>query len=266
MFRSLLFKTTFLYPSASTNNPSLFSSGEQGTWLDPSDLSTMFEDAAGTIPVTTDGQPVGLIKDKSGRNNHASQSVEASRPIYRTNGSLRWLSCNGINQYLVIQNMDLTSTDKVTAIVGAYKANDETSIVYEFSPNWNFNAGSFAQTNAADPQFWTASARGTTFSSLAQVAYTTQTAPDTAVITAMHDIAGSRSRVRRNGVFGVDGSGDKGTGNFGNYPLHIGIRADNSLPFNGNLYGLIIRGASTDEAQLASVETWMAEKTGVTIT
>jgi len=43
----------------------LFASGEQGAWYDPSDLSTMFQDSAGTTPVTADGQPVGLILDKS---------------------------------------------------------------------------------------------------------------------------------------------------------------------------------------------------------
>ena len=31
---------------------SLFASGEQGIWLDPSDFSTMFQDAAGTYFVT----------------------------------------------------------------------------------------------------------------------------------------------------------------------------------------------------------------------
>lgn len=46
---------------------SLFSSGEQGVWYDPSDLSTLFQDAYGTTPVTAVGQPVGLILDKSKR-------------------------------------------------------------------------------------------------------------------------------------------------------------------------------------------------------
>lgn len=43
----------------------LFLNGEQGVWYDPSDLSTMFQDSDGTTPVTVDGQPVGLILDKS---------------------------------------------------------------------------------------------------------------------------------------------------------------------------------------------------------
>lgn len=59
----------------------LFANGEQGFFYDPNDLTTLYQDAAGTIPVTAAGQPVGLMKDKSGRNNHASQTVSASRPI-----------------------------------------------------------------------------------------------------------------------------------------------------------------------------------------
>ena len=43
---------------------SLFANGEQGFFYDPNDLSTMFQDAAGTVPVTS-GQPVGLMLDKS---------------------------------------------------------------------------------------------------------------------------------------------------------------------------------------------------------
>ena len=44
----------------------LFENGELGAWYDPSDLSTLFRDTAGTVPVTADGQTVGLMRDKSG--------------------------------------------------------------------------------------------------------------------------------------------------------------------------------------------------------
>lgn len=44
---------------------SLFSNNEQGFAYDPNDLSTMYQDAAGTVPVTGVGQPVGLMLDKS---------------------------------------------------------------------------------------------------------------------------------------------------------------------------------------------------------
>ena len=63
----------------------LWRNGEQGAWYDASDLSTMFQDAAGTLPVYMPGQgqidpPVGRILDKSGRGNHAYQTTTTSRP------------------------------------------------------------------------------------------------------------------------------------------------------------------------------------------
>ena len=62
----------------------LFASSEQGAWYDPSDLSTLFQDSAGTTPVTTAGQPVGLMLDKSGNGNHATQATAARRLTYQT--------------------------------------------------------------------------------------------------------------------------------------------------------------------------------------
>lgn len=43
----------------------LFSGTKQGVWFDPSDKSTLFQDAEGKMPVTRDGDPVGLMLDKS---------------------------------------------------------------------------------------------------------------------------------------------------------------------------------------------------------
>ena len=43
----------------------LFTTGVNGAWYDPSDFSTLLQDAAGTTPVTAVGQPVGLMLDKS---------------------------------------------------------------------------------------------------------------------------------------------------------------------------------------------------------
>lgn len=44
---------------------SLFSSGEPGAWYDPSDMSTMFQDASGATTVTAVEQPVSFLLDKS---------------------------------------------------------------------------------------------------------------------------------------------------------------------------------------------------------
>ena len=63
---------------------SLFAAGEQGAWYQPSDLSTLYQDSAGTIPVTAVEQRVGKMLDKSGRGNHAFQATTTpndKRPI-----------------------------------------------------------------------------------------------------------------------------------------------------------------------------------------
>jgi len=60
---------------------SLFAAGEQGYWLDPSDFTTMFQDAAGATPVTATGQSVRRMLDKSGRGNHFTQANTANAPI-----------------------------------------------------------------------------------------------------------------------------------------------------------------------------------------
>jgi len=52
-------------PGTTALGPRLyFQNGEQGVWYEPSDLSTLFQDAAGTTPVTAVEQPVGLMLDK----------------------------------------------------------------------------------------------------------------------------------------------------------------------------------------------------------
>lgn len=95
---------------------SLFINGEDGIWLDPSDLSTLYQDSAMTIPVTSDGDPIGGIRDKSGNNNHATQSNDSARPIYKTDGTLHWIEFNG-SSYLVM-NQFITGNNDRSFIVG----------------------------------------------------------------------------------------------------------------------------------------------------
>jgi hypothetical protein len=61
----------------------LFTGGAQGAWYDPSDFTTLFQDSAGTTPVTAVEQSVRLMRDKSGNSNHATAPSDASRPVLR---------------------------------------------------------------------------------------------------------------------------------------------------------------------------------------
>ena len=55
-----------------------------------------------------------------------------------------------------------------------------------------------------------------------------------------------------------------GAGNFGNHQLYIG-RIGGSFPFKGRLYGLIVRGAETDDLHLTNVERYLANKSGIVL-
>lgn len=78
----------------------VFDGNKTGVFYDPSDLSTLFKDDGGLVPVTTDGDIVKLMLDKSGSNNHArigaplitSEGTSiVSGMRYRTDGVLHWL-------------------------------------------------------------------------------------------------------------------------------------------------------------------------------
>jgi len=95
----------------------LFASGEQGVWYDPSDLSTMFQDSAGTTPVTADGQPVGLILDKS---KGLVLGPELVTNGDFSNGTVDWLPVGTGTQEIVSGEMKLTITGS------EYKAVNQT--------------------------------------------------------------------------------------------------------------------------------------------
>lgn len=54
-------------------------------WWDFSDANSLFQDDAGTIPVTTDGDPIGKVNDKSGNGKHLTQSTPTKKPTFKTN-------------------------------------------------------------------------------------------------------------------------------------------------------------------------------------
>lgn len=83
---------------------SLFRNSEQGVWYDPSDFSTMFQDSAGTTPVTAVEQPVGRINDKSGNGNHATQPTAAARPVV---SAPHYMTIDGVDDRLDLSSLSL---------------------------------------------------------------------------------------------------------------------------------------------------------------
>jgi len=244
----------------------LFASGEQGAWYDPSDLTTMFQDSAGTTPVTADGQPVGLIRDKSGRNNHASQATAAKRPLYKTSGGLHWLQFDGVDDGLSTAAIDFTATDKMSLFSGTKRTTVyPQSVVVELN---NINDGNsfvhFARGTSDNVVQYGVHSSG----AYELQDYTDSPPPSTAVWSAQMDRAaasGNLISIRKNGTAGGSNSrADPITGNFMSGPLHVGSR-DTALSMTGNIYSIIVLGRLATTQEITDTETWVAAKTGVTL-
>jgi hypothetical protein len=54
-------------------------------WYDFSDLATLFQDAARSVPVLADGDVIGGVTDKSGTANHGQQTITAAKAVYKVN-------------------------------------------------------------------------------------------------------------------------------------------------------------------------------------
>ena len=441
----------------------LFGASESGAWYDPSDLTTMFQDSAGTTPVTAAGQPVGCILDKSGNGFHATQSTAASRPTYGvvpsrgrvnlltfteqfgnavswsatdvavvseaasapngtitadrivpntvltgqhnivqpitgvvlgqqytisvfvkaagynwvrigfsasfpsnwlfvnvatgavglnsaysnilvtdqgdgwwrvsasitatasgsssvlvyplpsnnfnsfsgdgTSGILLWgaqletgstattyqrvvsqfdvtdpagfpsyplhyLSFDGVDDFLVTPTIT-PNTDKVQVFAGVRKLSDAAQgIIVELTTSAGVNAGSFnLQGPGVSPAQYRAVSGGSAVGAGNASVSAGYAAPVSNIFSAQFDISGDSLNMRLNGVLASNSAGDQGTGNFSNAVVYIGRRAGTSLPFNGQLYGLITRfsTANLDASVISQTERWMGGKTGVTI-
>lgn len=382
----------------------LFANGEQGLWYDPSDLTTLFQDSAGTTPVTATGQPVGLILDKSkglakgdelvvngagedvtgwiaqggatsitsvssefeaatgssggyfrsfatvvgktyyvegrlrvgtasnarlvitrgstaagalvaGTNsitsgtmqnatfvftaldttstvylrnegagtayydnisvrelpgNHATQATVAARPTYRNVGGLHYLEFDGVDDFLVTSTIDFSTTNKITSALGVTKKrNADREMIYELS----ITAASPGTFNMDHSQSVSGAYAATLATPNAAGALCpANTAPSTDVLSVQYD--SSQTGISNEAIFSQNGvvqtttqlgNPDSGSGNLGIYPIYIGRRGGTSLPFQGDIYSLIIRGAATSAGSLTSAHQYVGTKTGVVI-
>ena len=138
-----------------------------GLLFDPSDMSTMFQDAAGTIPVTAVEQPVGKILDKSGNGNHATQSVTASRPTLSARYNLltktedfadaAWVKARGgtgaapaiTSNHALAPDGTMTAA-RVIFARGSGATSSDYSVLFEqlaLSANVNFNESIYVKLN-----------------------------------------------------------------------------------------------------------------------
>lgn len=198
-----------------------------------------------------------------------SSATTYQRVVTATNyadiGLPRRLTFDGVDDsFLSPSNLNLTGTNKVSVFTGVTKSSDAAQgNVAELSSTIATNNGTFQltapQSAAANYNF---SSKGTT-----QVdnTVTTYSAPITSVVTGLGDISAPNNVIRVGGVQAGAVTTTQGTGTYGTFLFYVGRRNNATLPFNGQLYQLIVRGAATDESTVQRTEQWVAGKTGVSL-
>lgn len=224
--------------------PALLFNGGNGAWFEIKP-EFLFQDGAGTIAVTSDGDPVGYVEDRSGNGNHAKQSASTSRPLYRTDGSIHWLEFDGSNDFLVVDNrMDNISGSTVfasaikydpIAATSAFMGSSLSSATLDLwvgvrgSQSWTQQFGSIKETSA--------------YSTGKITRFDISSPPDNTL-----DISGSSTTLQSG-----SGSDMRAIGAFVISSSYVGF-------FNGNIYSMVVHEGSEKDS---SLEKYLQELAGI---
>jgi hypothetical protein len=173
---------------------------------------------------------------------------------------VNYLFFDGVDDFLVTPTIT-PGVDKAQVFAGVRKLSDAArGTVAEIGAGGS--NGSFAM-EAPDGNGLASFAFRSIGTSTAGASFGANAAPITKVVTGLVDIAAPSSILRLNGSQVSQNTSTQGTGNYLAYPLYIGRRGGTVLPFNGQIYGLIVRfGSNLTTTQITTTETWVNGKTG----
>jgi len=224
----------------------LFANGELGAWFDPSDLSSMFQDLAGSVPAVVGG-PVSRINDKSGRGFHAGQATTARPVLRQDSGGRFYLEFDGVDDRLLTAAMALDQPwDRVSAV----RQTGWTSGRRIFA-GASGTAGALQQAGASPGL--------ALFDGAVATANSGAAVGNAAVLFERHSGAGSLLGV--NNLAAVSGNPGTGAAN----GVSVGADAGGANPAAFHFYGLCVVKAVLSAAQLAALKGFLAGKAGVAL-
>ena len=231
------------------------------------DISILY--ASTTIPTSTFGIIIDCAQVEIGLVSTAFQVTKSLLDITEEGQPDCWYAkFDGVDDFLQTNNIDFTTTDKVSLFAGVHKSKDGSlGVIAEHGANTDED-GSFAVTTASDYGYYLQN--GAISDRTLLVASGGDVAPRRDLLTVKIDRIKTDTTELKYSINGsvlasdlvqIEGTG--AIGNFKNYPLYIGRRAGTSLPLNGNLYSLIGTGRLTTDSETLALEKASAKKTGV---
>ena len=221
---------------------------------------------SGSGETTADSASIHLFgwQHETGSTATNYQKVVATTDVTESGvGDLWHLVFDGSDDSLVTNAVDFTGTDEMTVIAGVRQSAAVNGVFCELSTSSSTTSGTFAliaPPSDTNGYFWRNRGTGDQYVDTA-----TPVAPTTNVVSGYGKISTDTCVIRINGIEGGSNSNDQGAGNFANAAIYIGRRGGTTLPFNGHIYQLIIRGKTTPEGKLLEAEKFVSKKTGVNL-
>lgn len=247
----------------------IFTGAVRGAWWDPSDLSTLWQDISRTVPVTTTGQSVAMMDDKSGNGMGLVQGVSGARPILQNDGTNYYLDFDGTDDFLSYNTgANLRIEDDDINVVFGMKTDTTAGYTTLFARSLQ---------NSEAGRYWMAIDSGTISSAYQYNGSTVASATKSFTSTANHVMTMTVDRSVNNSItLREDAAATTGTyaaestNHTPDRRFLLGAYNDptdtgQGYYFNGRIYGMILWFAPVDTGDIDDAEAWMADKTGVTL-
>ena len=219
-------------------------------WFDASDLSTLFQDTAATSPVTSDGQAIALIRDKSGNNRDLTQATAANRPLYRTSGALRWFEFDGARKAVLAARFTANANNFAVAWLSRKSDTANHSVIAGVAGNQGWMGDNVLAGTSPSVEYATATATSQAYGGFS-----------TASVLADHvsilNVTAGTLRTYQNGVAGTTATGV------------VSVSLDGftfAVPdylYAGRVYQFLVFPRALTTAELDDLTAWMKAKAGL---
>jgi len=238
----------------------LFGNAEQGAFYIPrvvNGVQSLFKDAAGTTPVTADGDPVGKMLDQSPNSINASQSVSAERPVYTLANGLDFLLFDEVDDRMLFPFIAGDADNFVFSIAVT------PEVAIDSNPRYFGLVGT-----GINLQCGYINDSGIIFTRVANTTYNTGSEVvlgNTYVIS--HIVQNGIPSIRINAVNKNFSAGGDPTANsfFSNTGVLGAGYESTSNKLQGKIHAALFRYGSITESQLSDIDTYFASVAGVTL-
>lgn len=228
-------------------------------WYDANDITTLFQDSAGTTPVTADNDPVGKMNDKSGNARHLLQATAGFRPLYKTAvvGSKAALRLDGVDDLMTaaVSGWPEQAPFYIAAVLMARVSGSVLRAFGSFtgSKGWQFGQGPAGLTG------------GLTTLGVENLESTAAmfVAGTPAYVSVEFTAVTFDAKFRKNGsALGttVDGTADT---NAGVTDISLGANPPGSFFWDGDVAEVVALGRAPTAAEITNVESYYATKYGI---